>query len=147
MKNNQGVSIITLIITIVIIIILATIFWISGIGSVNETNKTKLNVEVGNLKQAVASRLAENARNPERYPLVGNRIDKTSATNYINNIRELSNFEVGAITARMDENMESFRLVDASGAAVLGVDGVDKEHKFIIDYSTGDVYGFVDRGE
>lgn len=145
MKENKGVSIIALIVTITIIIILITITWSSGIGNVNEANKTKIDVEIGYLKEAVSTQMTNHVRNPEKYPFVGERLTTEEATKYISTVKSLSNSAVIEINSKINEDtIQYFRLIDSTSAETLGVDSVDKNHYFIVDYETGNVYGTVD---
>ena len=50
-KNNEGISLITLVITIIVIIILTSIFISTGLNSLDEVKN-----EMYNLKQAVVTR-------------------------------------------------------------------------------------------
>ena len=50
MKNNKGISLITLAIMIVVMLILASIVMNSGIESIDEANDAKVAVEIEKLK-------------------------------------------------------------------------------------------------
>ena len=53
LKNKKGVSLITLVITIVVMLIVLTITISSSLKSVDETNATRIENEIRNLKDAV----------------------------------------------------------------------------------------------
>lgn len=144
MKNNSGVSIITLVVTIMIIIILASIAIMSGRDSIDETSKTKVDVEIGSLKEAVSARMIDYARNSLKYPLIGKKVD--DVTVYLPYIENLSEEEKDAFTARVNaaSSKDVYRIVDSIAAASLGVDAVNENHYFIVDYATGSVYGSID---
>ena len=56
---------------------------------------------------------------------------------------EIKNF----IQSINEENIDSYRLVDSIAANALGVQSIDTEHYYIVDYSTGKVYGTIDMKE
>ncbi|MBQ9280320.1 MAG: hypothetical protein IJ215_04685 [Clostridia bacterium] len=143
MKNKSGVSIITLVVTIMIIIILASIAIFSGRESIDETSRTKIDVEIGNIKDAVARRMIDNARNSLTYPFIGDKV--SDITVYIPYIVYLSDEQKDALRAKViASSPDNYRLLDSATAVSLGVDGINERNYYIIDYSTGDVYGAID---
>ena len=146
MKKNSGISIIALVVTVIVIIILASIVTTSGLDSIDETAKSKIDVEIRNLKDAVSDRMVNNAQNPTRYPLVGKKVD--DVTEYIYYVKDITNEEIkNFIQSINEENIDSYRLVDYIAANALGVQSIDTEHYYIVDYSTGKVYGTIDMKE
>lgn len=143
MKNNSGVSLIALIATIMIVIILASISIFSGMESVDEAYNTKSDVEMNGLKEAVAKKMIDNARNPASNPIVGRKIaDATELLDYIYN---MTDEQKTAFTTRyVNSNKDYYRIVDAAGATILGVDGFGEASYYLVDYNLGDVYGPVD---
>ncbi|MBQ8299453.1 MAG: hypothetical protein IJX99_06280 [Clostridia bacterium] len=137
--KNSGVSMITLVVMIVIMIILASIAVTSGIDSVNEANKTKLEVEITELKKAVSSRMVE----IERDSTVAMPGQKTEdIVEYIYYVEDLSNEDLEDFIRGVNaETIDYYRIVDSVSAAALGVSSVNTEHYFIVDYYTGKVYG------
>lgn len=137
--KDSGVSMITLVVMIVIMIILASIAVTSGIDSVNEANKTKLDVEITELKKAVSSRMIEIAKD-STVAMPGQKVQ--DIVEYIYYVENLSNEELEEFIRGVDaETINYYRIVDSVSAAALGVASVNPEHYFIVDYYTGKVYG------
>lgn len=146
MKQNNGVTMMSLIITILVMIILTTIVLSSGMISMNETANTKKEIEIRNLKDAVATRMINNEKNPEKYPLIGNTVDDLAGfLNYVDNLPES---DVEKITENLTEDsMKYYKIINYQEASKLGVESVAKTHYYIIDYLEGNVYGPVDIDE
>lgn len=143
MKKNSGVSMIALVVTVIVIIILASIVTTSGLDSIDETSKTKIDMEIRSIKDAVADRMVNNAQNPGKYPLVGKKLNN-DVTLYIYYIENMSNEEIADFVSGInDDNIDSYRLIDSIAAGALGIESIDPEHYYIVDYSTGKVYGTV----
>ncbi len=141
--RNSGVSLITLIVTIMVIIILATIVMSSGTGSVEEARKTQVQVELKELKEAVNRRMIEHEKNPSQNPLIGMKVSGDLLV-YLSYIDDITNEQIQDFAKNLeDENVEFFRLVDSQSAVALGVESIDKDNGYIVDYSTGKVYGSV----
>ena len=142
MKNNSGISLITLAVMIVVMLILASIVMNSGIESIDEANDTKVAVEIEKLKEAVSKRMTDNARNEAAYPFVGKKVD--DIVGYAYYIEDMSNGDLQKFIATVDEeSVDYMRLVDNIDAAKLGVSSVAEDHYFIVDYYNGKVYGTV----
>lgn len=142
MKNNKGISLITLTIMIVIMIILASIVMNSGMESIGETNDTKVVIEIEKLKEAVSKRMTDNARNEAAYPFVGEKVADIVAYAYY--IEEMSNGDLQKfINSVTEESIDYMRIVDSVAAANLGVSSVAEDHYFIVDYYNGKVYGTI----
>mgnify|MGYP003186203389 CR=1 FL=1 len=143
MKQKRGVTMISLVITIIVIILLVTIVLSTGMLGIFEAQNTKNDMEVRNLKDAVANRMIQNEKNPEKYPLVGNKIDDLAE--FLNYADNLSGEEIERITKNLTtERLEYYRIIDGNAATSLGVRSVASSHYYIIDYLTGNVYGCID---
>ena len=142
MKNNRGISLITLTIMIVVMLILASIVMNSGIDSIDEANDAKIATEISKLKEAVSKRMTDNARNSSAYPFVGRKVDDIVGYAYF--IETMSNGDLQKFIATVDEDsIDYMRVVDCIDAANLGVSGVSEDHYFIVDYYNGKVYGII----
>ena len=146
-KSNRGVSLVTLVITIVVMLIMISITISASLKSVEETNDTKIEHEIRSLQDAVNDRLANNNRNPVLYPIIGEKIGD-SINEYIRSIENLENGEKDKILNRInngernfDETKDFFRLVGRTEAEKLGVENIDKEHFYVVDYYECEVYG------
>lgn len=137
--RNSGVSLITLVVVVIIMVILANIAVISGVESVNEANKTKLDIEISELKKAVSARMTDIAKD-STVGMPGQRVD--DITEYIYYVENLSNEDLQDFLEGVTmETIDYYRIVDSVTATALGVSAVESEHYFIVDYSTGKVYG------
>lgn len=144
-KNENGISLLTVIITIVVMIILISIVVNSSINSVDETNLTKINYETKNIKDAVNIRISNHERNASAYPYVGTPVGDKVFT-YVQYIEILTKEEINELIKKLTDNYnvgneKYYRLIGKTEAEELGVDGIDIEHCYIIDYYEGDVYG------
>lgn len=144
-KNSKGISLVTLVITIVVMIIILTITISSSLKSVEETNVTKIENEIRSLKDAVNDRIANYERNPSLYPIVGQKTGDT-IFEYIRSIENLESQEISNIISEISKNYSSetadyYRIVGRTEAEKLGVESLDIEHYYIVDYNECEVYG------
>lgn len=143
MKQEHGVTMISLVITIIVIILLVTIVLSTGTLGIFEAQNTKNDIEIRNLKDAVANRMIQNERNPEKYPLIGNKIDDLES--FLNYADNLSDEEVEKIIQNLTiEKLEYYRIIDGNEATSLGVKSIASSNYYVIDYLSGNVYGSID---
>ena len=143
MKNNAGVSLVTLVITIVVMLVILSITLSSSLDSIEETNMTKIENEIRTLKDAANDRMANYERNPTLYPLVGDKIGD-GIIDYIGAIETLESSEITQLKVKYKDeahHSDYHRLVGRADAAKLGVENIDVEHFYIIDYYNVEVYG------
>lgn len=144
-KSNRGVSLVTLVITIVVMLIIISITISSSIKSVEETNATKIENEIRSLRDAVNDRMANHERNAILYPIIGEKIGD-SVFEYIRSIENLESQEINKIISQISDNysvdnVDYYRLVGRTEAEKLGVENIDMEHYYVVDYYECDVYG------
>lgn len=144
-KENRGVSLITLVITIVTMLILLAITLSSSLDSVEEANITKIDNEIRDLKDAVNDRMANYERNPVLYPIIGEKIGD-NIFEYVRSIEILESQEINEIINEISatysvENIDYYRLVGRTEAEKLGVENIDVEHYYVVDYLECEVYG------
>ena len=144
-KNNKGVSLVSLVITIVVMLVILSITLSSSLQSVEETNLTKIENEIRDLKDAVNDRLANYQRNPMTYPIIGEKVGD-NIFEYIRSIETLESNEISEIIEQISvtysvENADYYRLVGRTEAEKLGVENIDAKHFYIVDYYDCDVYG------
>lgn len=121
MKNNKGISMITLVITIVILIIIAGItIYYGGIQNIDEATNVDAYTEALNISDAVVSRGFFNRTNSAKYPFEGTPLTAETAM-------EVNGKLYG----------EGWYLLTPEDAAKLGLENVKKE--YIINYLTGEV--------
>ena len=145
LRSNKGISLVMLVITIAVMVIMISITINSSIESVEEANLTKISTEIKNLKDAVNDRIANNARNSTLYPIVGEKIGD-SIFEYIRSIETLSLQEISDVVDTIastysPETKDYFRLVGRNDAEKLGVESIDAEHYYVVDYYNGEIYG------
>ena len=145
LKNNSGISMLTVILTIIVMIILISITINGSIKTVEETNLTKIANEIKNLKDAVNIRMTNYERNATTYPLIGEKVGD-DVFKYILSIENMSNEEkldiVDTISVSYNQDKQDYyRLIESADAERLGVEGLDEENYYIIDYYYGEVYG------
>ena len=122
MKNNKGISLITLIFTIIVIIIIASIVIYTGYQkNVNKATFTKIYNEMQEITTAVQERHAAHRINSSSYPYIGTELtDSTAIT--INGVKYGNGYYVVSPKQLSDE---------------LGVTNVNRE--YIVNYNTGEV--------
>lgn len=121
MKNNKGISMITLVVTIVVLIIIAgvTIYY-GGIQNIEEATNVDAYTEALNISDAVVSRGFFNRTNSAKYPFEGTPLTSETAM-------EVNGKLYG----------EGWYLLTPEDAAKLGLENIKKE--YIINYLTGEV--------
>ena len=121
MKNNKGISMISLVITIVVLIIIAgvTIYY-GGIQNIDEATNVDAYTEALNISDAVVSRGFFNRTNSAKYPFEGTPLTEDTAM-------EVNGKVYG----------EGWYLLTPEDAAKLGLENIKKE--YIINYLTGEV--------
>ena len=95
------------------------------------------------LKEAVNTRITNHERNENLYPLVGEKIGD-EIYNKLSKIDGIDSSIINRIKDNIEYSEESedlYREIDAADAKQLGVDGIDIEHRYILDYNDCEVYG------
>lgn len=140
--NNKGITLLSVVIMVVIMIILASVALTGGMDSVKEATDTKVEIEIAEIKKAVADKMIE-IETDSTAGMPGQKVPDISE--YIYYIDNLENEELTEFLSGLnDERVDYYRLVDSISAAALGVSSVQEDHFFIVDYYTGKVYGTVD---
>ena len=150
-KNNKGVSLVTLVITIVVMLIIIAISFNSSLNSVNEANITKVENEMKTLKDAIRIRMANYERDETVYPLVGEKMSEFVVLDYLRSIDEMyikSPDEIDNIINTYYSYLQTdisktdyYRLIGSSEAAALNVESISSDNYYIANYLEGDVYG------
>ena len=121
MRNNKGISLITLIITIIVLIILAGIGIYTGYtNNIRKATFTKIYSEMKEISSAIKQRDMENKLDNIRYPYVG---QKLAADDFI----QINGVNYGS----------GYYLVTSDQIVSLGVSNVARD--YIDNYSTGEV--------
>lgn len=122
MKNNKGISLISLIITIIVIIIIASIVFYTGYNkNLNKASVVKMHNEMQEITIAVQQRAASHKLNNDAYPYAGTKLtDETAIT-------------IGGI-----KYGEGYYLATAEEIeSILGVDNVSRA--YLLNYDTGEI--------
>lgn len=156
LKNNKGISLITLILTIIVILILTAIFVSSGLDSIFEAKGSKNANEIAQLKSAVADRFNSYLKNEDTVALVGKLAKNTESYNTVDECvnkiistldfekatDEEKNAEKNRISNNISRDYEKYVMIIESGdMAQLGLENYSKTNRYIVDYYTGAVYG------
>lgn len=142
-KKDNGISMVTLVITMVLMIIMISMVVNSGIESIEETNVTKIENEIRMLKEAMNIRITNHERNEYLYPLIGEKVGD-EIYNKLSTIAGIEPEVINRIKDNIEYSQESedlYREIDATDAKQLGVDGINVEHRYILDYNDCEVYG------
>ena len=121
LEDKNGISLIALIITIIVMIIIAAIAVFNLRDVLSMTNDTKYGVERSELAKAVSARFTNYCKNSIAYPLLGTPVDAS----------ELAEDEVAYV--------DYIRILDYSDIVQLGVENVDSDSVYKVNYYTNDV--------
>lgn len=162
MKNNKGISMITLIVMIIIMIILASITINVSTKSYQESIETKMQAEREQVKKAIAGRFGAYQRNSTGNPLVGilipeENLDTTQhAVEYICDkfkkeygkslipISEDSSDPKQLLEKFVSDNfddMEYTRILVPSDLIDLGIENTNLNAVYLVNYYSTDVVG------
>lgn len=121
MKRNNGVSLITLVITIVVMLILISISIYYGFNkNIIKSSEANRYTEIINLSEAISQRALFNRTNPDRFPIIGEKL--TSA-----NTKTINDIVYG----------EGWYYVTAEDSTSLNLESVNGN--YIVNYTTGEV--------
>lgn len=152
-KNNEGISLIALVMMIIVILILTAIFVSSGLDSIFEAKSSKNANEIAQLKNAIADRFNSYLKNEDTVTLIGTPAKtKYSTEQCVNKIissldyekvtQEEKNADVSKITNNIERDFDTYVMIISSGdMAKLGLENYSKVNNYIVDYYTGMVYG------
>lgn len=128
LKNNHAISLIALVFTIVVMIILTSIIAINGFNSVEKADEATIASEKKAIKEEALKAFSEYIKNSEVYPLVG---------------QDLTGLEAGItdVTNDFNTDKEYIKLLDNRALLALGLKNVKPDHKYIVNYYNGEVYG------
>lgn len=121
MKENKGISLITLVITIVMMIILAGITVYYGVQqNIDTAYETDRYTEMKNVSEAVQQRSLTNRIDPNRYKYVGTELSNSSS-------KVVNNITYG----------DGWYLLTPEESTKLSLESIEKE--YLINYMTGEV--------
>ncbi|MBQ9267643.1 MAG: type II secretion system protein [Clostridia bacterium] len=125
MRDNRGITLITLIVTIIVMIILAAIGIRVGTESIDTTAEARITNEKKEIETVALERGANYLVNDSAYPLVGSEV----LLSEIADISELDSNDIDYIRKVNRADLQSLGVKNTTG------------NSYIVDYLTGIVYG------
>lgn len=125
MTNDEGISLIALIVTIIVVIILSLVVIRIGTNEIDSTIESKVSAEKSELETAIIKRFADYSINSLSSPLIGSSITD-------NDISQFPNASVA--------NIDFMRKVSPSNIQALGIKNTTG-HTYIVDYLDAKVFG------
>lgn len=134
MKNQKGITLISLVITIIILLILASISIYTGTNNVKESRDSAVKTELQFVQQAVLQKYAKYKLTGDKSILPGNPYpDFTKLNEIISQINEKTKVTI----VLKDENANNYYLLDKNSLQALGI--TNTEDEYIVNYTTGEV--------
>lgn len=143
MKNNEGISLIALVVTIIVLVIITTIVIFPGIMGINITQKARIATEKKDISTVAVKRFGQYTRNENLYPLLGDNITQTEAITkiYKEKLKQDINASREEVVDMVERDIKYIRIVNNVHAKELGVEEVSEGNIYIVNYYTGDVFG------
>ena len=136
LKENNGITIIALVVTILVLLILAGVTINGVIQGIDESEENKLLSELSMVQHAITQRYTKYELTKDKDILVGTRIQTSTLENVPNTI----NWKVTQFDEINNPEREYYR-VNKSDLVKLGLSGDDKtDSSYVVNYSTGEVY-------
>ena len=136
LKENNGITIIALVVTILVLLILAGVTINGVIHGIDESEENKLLSELSMVQHAITQRYTKYELTKDKDILVGTRIQTSTLENVPNTI----NWKVTQFDEINNPEREYYR-VNKSDLVKLGLSGDDKtDSSYVVNYSTGEVY-------
>lgn len=134
MKNQKGITLMSLVITIIVILILASIGTYTGINNVKESRDSAVKTELQFVQQAVLQKYAKYNLTGDKSILPGNSYaDFTELNEIIGQIEEKTEVTIEL----KDDDANNYYLLDINSLQELGI--TNTEDEYIVNYTTGEV--------
>ena len=142
-KSQKGITLMALVVTIIILLIIAGI----GIGEIagnggdiNQTEDVMALSELKKIQQAVLETYIKYKQLGNEYVLIGNEIDNNTAQG------ELSAIGLELKTNGSQQGAEyAYYELDKNQLTSLGLDNIHNDDKYIVNYSTGEVFNITQK--
>lgn len=136
MKENNGITIIALVVTIIVLLILAGVTINGVIQGIDETEENKLLSELSMVQHAISERYTKYKLTKDKDILIGTRIQTSTLEDVPNTII----WKVTQFDATNNPEKEYYRLrkLDLSELGLSSNDVTNSS--YIVNYSTGEVY-------
>ncbi len=131
LKNNKGVTLVSLAVIIIVLVILATVGTTVGITNIKESKDAKLDAELEIVQHAILEQYVKYKTTKDVSYLIGNKLDKTEVDSIAQEL-DISLVEIPDTY----ENADYYRL-DKASLNELGIQNTDDE--YIINYVSGEV--------
>lgn len=129
MKNQKGITLVTLIVTIIVLLIIGSITIYTGTGIIKRVNLQNLNTNML-LLQAKTKTLAEESKfNKDETKLKGTKVNDIVDNEKINKL----------INANIIENPEEYYLLTQEDLNSMGLEKVKIEDGYLVNYETNEI--------
>ena len=131
LKEEKGITIISLVITFILLLLISTIGVNMGIGEINSIKDSKLTTELEMVQHAVLEQYTKYKTTKDSVYLVGNKITKEEASNLAN--------EMGITLANIPDtylNKDYYKL-DNVALESIGIN--NSQDEYVINYVSGEV--------
>lgn len=133
-KNQKGITLISLVITIVVLLIIIGISIYTGLGNAKETRENTRKTELHLVQQAVIQKYTKYNLTKDEDILKGNAYTDFTELNAL--IEDIKN-KIGVTINLKDGIASNYYLLDESSLADLGI--TNTEDEYIVNYKTGEV--------
>lgn len=141
LKENRGITIISLVVTIIVLLILAGVTVNGVIQGIDETEENKLLSELSMVQHAISERYTKYKLTKDKDILVGTRIQTSTLEDVPNTII----WKVTQFDETNNPEKEYYRISNAD-LKKLGLSSNDATNSsYIINYSTGEVYNEISK--
>ena len=155
MKNNKGITLITLIITIIAIIILASVFMATGTESLEEAKKSEIANEIHQLKLAIVDKFTSYQKNDGNVFLIGELAKNKwpNSDDCVDKVIEVLIFDeddtfeektlkTNRVSIEIARDYDKYvKIIYSGDMESLGLQKYSKDNAYIVNYNTGGVYG------
>lgn len=145
-KSQKGITLMALVVTIIILLIIAGI----GIGEIagnggdiNQTEDVMALSELKKIQQAVLETYIKYKQLGNKNVLIGNEIGNNTAQGELSAIRRGLELKTNAEQQSMPEY--KYYELDKNQLTSLGLDNIHNNDKYIVNYSTGEVFNITQK--
>ena len=145
-KSQKGITLMALVVTIIILLIIAGI----GIGEIagnggdiNQTEDVMALSELKKIQQAVLETYIKYKQLGNKNVLIGNEIGNNTAQGELSAIRRGLELKTNAEQQSMHEY--KYYELDKNQLTSLGLDNIHNNDKYIVNYSTGEVFNITQK--
>jgi len=160
LKNNRGITLITLIYMIIIILILTSIFIATSLNSLEEARNSEIENELHVLEQAINERFVSYIKNDKslNVQLTGNSpsangLSETDCVNIAIECTDYTDYSTEDIAKKKQKISDDIsrdyddyvKIISKSEAKALGIEPFSEENIYMVDYYTAKAYGPINK--